>query len=842
MPHRTDPSRRAGRRPVTDRWAFKPVALILLAVSLLASGVAAAVIVAPPFLAAGLGIRELDRRLDEAGAEFTRIPRFPQRSTIYANDGKTVLAQVYLDNREIVDLKDVSPAARRAVLAIEDSDFYEHGAIDWRALSRAAIENFREGGIVQGGSTISQQLVKNTLGLDPSDQSLERKFQELALALRVEERYSKNKILSMYLNQVYLGNNVYGIGTASQFYFDKPAADLTVREGALLAGMIRAPAYYDPLERPRKAKLRRNDVLNRMESLGWLDQEWGDHIERSDLGLAESVGEFRLPKPPFIVDFVKQQLIDDPHGWYGDVLGETPEDRERSLKEGGLDIVTTLDPELQQKAQAAADLPWARTPAYPDHDPPADLGIVTVDVPTGALVTMLSGKNYFTDEIDTVTTPHQPGSSFKPYVLAAAFLKGIPPTATYSGSQAPITDPRCVDAVTGAPWQVYNAEGYSAGYLDLYTATADSVNGVFARLILDAGLPETVEIAHAMGVQSELQPVCALATGSVDVSPLDQASGYQTIANRGVHCVPYGVARISRDDQPLYIHRPDCARVLPKVIADLITQLLVGVVEHGTVGGYFNYSWGDWPVAGKTGTGDENKNVWFVGFTQQYATAVWVGSQGNPYDLGLFFGGEIYGSTVAAPVWKAYMVQVMDGLPALEFREPTLATVPRVIGLPEEEAIAVLKEARFKVTTQAVGSYLPAGTVAEQNPAGGALTLPRATVVLGISNGIPPTVKMPVVWDLTTEEAVALLTSLHLFVEFVEAEVDDPELVGQVLVQTPKPGTILEEGSTVILKVGIAPPEGGGGGHGGGGGPPTPTPTPTPIPSPTPSPSRLRRG
>ncbi len=825
MQRRTDHPRRAGRRPVTDRWAFKPVALLLLAATVVATSAAAAIVLAPPFLAAGLGVRELDRRLEEAGSDFTRIPRFPQRSTIYANDGTTILARVYLDNREIVDLKDISPAVRKAVLAIEDSDFYEHGALDIRSMFRAAVENIRQGDIVQGGSTITTQLVKNTLGIDAADQSLERKFQELALALRVEERYPKNRILSMYLNQVYLGNNVYGIGTASQFYFHKPASELTVREGALLAGIIRAPAYYDPLKRPKKALLRRNDVLNRMIALGpeWLSEERGQRIKESDLALSPDVGELRLPKPPFIVDFVKEQILEDPNGWYS-VLGATPEERERSLKEGGLDIITTFDADLQQKAQAAADLPWARTPAYPAHDPPADLGIVTVDVPTGAIVTMLSGKNYFTDEIDTVTTAHQPGSSFKPYILAAAFLKGIPPTAIYSGSQTAIDDPRCRDAVTGAAWTPTNAEGRSAGSMDLYTATANSVNLVFARLILDAGLPETVATAQAMGVQSPLQPVCALATGSVGISPLDQASGYQTIANRGVHCKPFAVTEIRRQEQPLYVHRPDCEQVLPKVVADLITELLVGVVDHGTVGGYFDYSWGDWPVAGKTGTADSNTNVWFVGFTRQLSTAVWVGSQGNPYSLGEYFGGDIFGSTVAAPVWKAYMVQAMEGLPGRDFPEPRLVAVPRVVGLSEEAAITALKEVRLKVATEVVDSYLPAGSVATQSPSGGSLTLPRATVTIGISTGIAPVLRMPKVFDLGAEGAIALLESLSLFVEIVEVEVEDPDEVGQVLSQRPPPKTVIEEGSSVTLNVGVAPPEGNGNSNGGGNGPPEPSP------------------
>ena len=216
------------RRPITDRWGFKPVAFMLLLAVVLGSAGLVAVLLLPPFLATGLGVKEIQHRLDEASAGFTRIPRLPQRSTIYASDGKTVLAHVYLDNREIVPLDEISPIAVKAVLAIEDSDFYHHGALNLTSLLRAAIENVRAGDVVQGGSTITQQLVKNTLEIDPTDKSLARKFQELALAQRVEQRYPKDRILALYLNDVFLGNNVYGIGTAARFYFHKPASKLTL--------------------------------------------------------------------------------------------------------------------------------------------------------------------------------------------------------------------------------------------------------------------------------------------------------------------------------------------------------------------------------------------------------------------------------------------------------------------------------------------------------------------------------------------------------------------------------------------------------------------------------------
>ena len=811
MEHRPDPASRAARRPVTDRWLFKPVAFILLAATIAASATAMAVIIAPPFLGAGLAVRELDRRLDAAGADFTRIPAFPQRSTIFANDGKTVLAHVYLDNREIVPLKKISPAFAKAVLAIEDSTFYEHGALNVQSMIRAISENLRAGEVVQGGSTITQQLVKNTLGLDPNDLSIERKFQEAALAIKVEQRYTKDQILAMYLNQVFLGNNVYGIATASQFYFHKPPSELTLAEGAMLAGMIRAPAYYDPIERPRKAWLRRNDVLNRMITLGpeWLTEKRGEKIKQTSLELAKNIGKVELPHAPFIVSYVKEQINEDPNGWYAPVLGETPKARDRALAQGGLQIVTTLDPRWQRAAQDAADEPWADIPSNPNRRPPADLGIVSVENDTGAIGMMLSGKDYDEDEVDTVTTPHQPGSSFKPYILATALTNGIPPTATYSGAQTPITDPRCT--TNGQPWLPQNAEGFSQGTMDLYQATADSVNLVFARLILDAGLQETVDMAHAMGVRSELPPVCALATGSVGISPLDQAAGYQTIANGGVHCEPYAVASISRGSQLLYTHRPDCERVLSRTVAAVITDMMVGVVEHGTASSKF-IGWSPWPIAGKTGTANENTNVWFAGFTDQVTTAVWVGSQGVPFPLSEFFGSDVFGSTVAAPVWRAYMQKVMGPYDPIDFPVPELVAVPRVIGLTEGAARDALREARFKVAVRSVDSYLPAGTVAEQAPEGGVRTIPGTIVMIWISTGEAPAAVVPSVVGLPAADASARLRAANLFVNVVEKPVKDAELDRVVLGQLPRPGTHVEEGSTVTINIGAFEEKGGGGG------------------------------
>ncbi len=422
--------------------------------------------------------------------------------------------------------------AQHAVLAIEDKGFYEHGALNWTSLTRALVENAKAGQVVQGGSTLTQQLVKNTLGLDPTDETFDRKFQELALAMRVEEKYTKDQIFELYLNQVYMGNGVYGFGTASEFYFGKPASKLTLAEGATLAGVIRAPEYWDPIDHPVRTKVRRNDVLNRMIALGpdWINPIRAGRAKEQPLGLAEGAGKLRLRQPPFFVKYLTDEILQNKGGVYDD-LGRTSQARQRTLLEGGLNIVTTLDAGWQADAQAAARLPYAVTPATPAGAPPPDTSIVTLDNQTGAIRTMLSGRNFRADKRNLATTRHQPGSSWKPFLLAAAFEQGVPPTRTYDSS-SPFCDPRW----NSPDHCVSNAEGHGQGLVNLYTATTHSINVVFAQLILDVG-PDIVDgvAQRVMGIDEDefnIPGVASLATGSVDFSPLEMAQGLPDVRER----------------------------------------------------------------------------------------------------------------------------------------------------------------------------------------------------------------------------------------------------------------------------------------------------------------------
>ena len=429
--------------------------------------------------------------------------------------------------------------------------------------------------------------------------------------------------------------------------------------------MIRRPSFYDPLTHPNRTRIRRNDVLNRMIALGeegdpiGIKRSVGLHPKQQPLELPEGAGEgISQRNQPFFVRYMISQILNNANGSF-DSLGKSEKARQRTLFEGGLKIITTLNPKWQNYAQQAADQPYAvYMPNHGSAHP--DTSIVSVDTSNGAIRTMLSGKNFHEDKLDLATTQHQPGSSFKPYILAAAFEQGVPPSQSYSSS-SPFCSPlwqdedHCVD----------NAEGAgTGGKVDLWTATQDSINVVFAQLILDIG-PETVPpVANKMGITTELPPVASLATGSVGVSPLDMAVGYATLANGGIHCSPYTVETILRDNKELYQHEADCERVLKPDIAHLITAMLERVPKYGTAASAFS-GWWPWPLAGKTGTANLNTNVWFCGYTRQVATAVWVGSNGTPYSLGSVFGG-----TVAAPIWRAYMSRVMQGQPALGFPEP----------------------------------------------------------------------------------------------------------------------------------------------------------------------------
>jgi penicillin-binding protein 1A len=812
-PPRPTPRQRTARPPAPERprtqprRVLPPLIPVLLAVVIAAASLLVAIVLLPLFGAVGVGANVLNDRLNAAGADFTRVPHFPERSTIYAADG-SVLSTIFLDeNRDYVKLRFIAPIAQKAVLAIEDDGFYQHGALDLPALFRAAIANLAAGDITQGGSTITQQLVKQAV-IGDTTQTFARKFQEAALAIRMEQRYTKDQILELYLNEVYFGNGQYGIGTASQYYFGKPAAKLRLPQAALLAAIIRAPGFYDPIAHPDHARARRNEVLDRLAALGWVSEARVQKAKATPVVLQPSAGRGVHKVEPFFVYYIRNLILDmDNHEF--DAFGKTRDQRVHTLYQGGLKIYTTLDPAWQRDAQEAVDA----SPAIDPSPNSPDVSLVSVDAKTGAIRAMLSGKDYQRDQLDLVWQGRrQVGSAFKPFTLVAAFENGFPSGKVYDSS-SPYCDPRWLSS-TGC---VSNAEGGGQGYIDLWTATQDSVNVVFAQLALDVGPDKIVEAAHQMGITAPLDAVPAITLGVEEVSTLDMASAYSTLANDGVHCQPFAIARVELPGSKLlYRHKPSCKQVIEPTIAHLVTAMLQRVVTGGT--GTAAALPGR-PVAGKTGTAQDYTNVYFAGYTPQVATAVWVGFPNGQIPMDSYYGGSVFGGTVAAPIWHTFMTKAMAGLPVEGFEAPPApesGKVPDVVGMRSVDAQQKLADANFTPIVKKVDSSQPTNTVINQTPgAGGTLQLGSA-VTIEVSNGKVQPVVVPRVVGLTEDEAVKSLKTAGLVATVRYTDATDPSQEGLVVSQTPIGNKEFDPGTTVTITVAKSPQ--GNGNNGGNGG------------------------
>jgi penicillin-binding protein 1A len=785
-----------------------PLIPVLLVIVLAGFAVLVVLMLLPIFGGAGLGVNVFRDRLDEAGVGRVRIPVPPQSSTIYDAEGN-VLADIFLDeNRRLVKIGKVNEVTRNAVLAIEDDSFYGHGALDFPGLIRAAIKNLAAGDIEQGGSTLTQQLVKNVL-IEVPEQTFARKFQEAALAIRLERRYTKDEIFQWYLNEVYFGNGAYGIQTAAGTYFHSTAKDLSLTQAALLAGLIQAPGEYDPVTDPEAAIARRNLVLDRMAELGWTSPLRVERAKQAPLGLARDVGVFKEKVEPFFVYFIRSLILENADGEF-DAFGETRDQRVKTLYQGGLKIYTSLDPQWQEYAQDAID-----SSTYLDGTKSTpDSSLVSVRTTDGAIKAMLSGKNYERDQLDLVWHgTRQTGSAFKPFTLVAAFENDFPQGKVYSSKS-----PNCtLEGWISESGCVQNAEGGSdRGYLDLWSATQNSVNVVFAQLALDVGPEAIVDAAHRMGITVGLDAVPSITLGVEEVPTLDMASAYGTLANDGIHCQPWAVRRVEftagpPEDRLLYRHSFQCEQVIEPEIAHLVTAMLQKVVCCGT--GRAAILPGR-PVAGKTGTAQDATNVYFAGYTPQIATAVWVGFPNGQIQMP---GDSVFGGTIAAPIWHNFMVKAMAGWPVEGFEAPPppeSGPIPDVVGLPIEEAEAIFAQANFTPVVEEVQSFEEKGLVLTQKPGRGTARLGSA-VHLGVSDGKGEPVIVPRVVDLSQAGAIRKLTKLGLIAEVVYAPVDQKALDGIVIDQTPigDGSKLVDAGATITIIVGEFAPGGGGGGE-----------------------------
>jgi penicillin-binding protein 1A len=581
-------------------------------------------------------------------------------SAIYAADGSLIGFIRASNIRQPVSSRALPQTLKDATVAIEDKNYFHHGALDPAGIARAAWKDLLAGGKpVQGASTITQQLVRNLYIQNP-EETLKRKLIEAHLAYEEEEAHSKEWILTAYLNTAPYGTvegeTAVGAEAAAQTYFGKPARKLNLTEAALIAGLPQAPSEYNPFLDPRAALERRDEVLTAMEEQGYITPSEFHQATHTGLGLHPG-HKYQVIRDPFLFDLVEQELI----AKYGI----------NTVRYGGLKAYTTIKPELQERAQEAVD---GCAVCYPEGGPAA--GLASVDPSNGEIVALASTEGYASEsEFNYAWQAHrQPGSSFKTYVLTTAIKQGVDPYSTYYDG----TSPKTLTLPGGGTWTVNNAEPGN-GTMSLAEATWNSVNVVFAQLDLDVGPENVTHTAHQMGIEAPLESVPAEAIGglAVGVTPLEMADGYATLADGGVHHDPTAISRVEFPNGKVDEPNPSAGdRVLTEGEAYEVTKLLEGVITQGTGAGYTSI--GCSAEAGKTGTSEGESDAWFVGYTPLYSTAVWVGHPQSREATG--FGGP-----TAGPIWRSFMESAVAGN-CPEFPEPS--SLPELSGLNSEHTSA----------------------------------------------------------------------------------------------------------------------------------------------------------
>nr|WP_139296951.1 penicillin-binding protein 1A [Phormidium tenue] len=591
--------------------------------------------IASSVLAGGLvGLAISFRNLPDVRVLRNYVPS--ETSYIYDING-TLLHSLHDEaNREVIDLDEMSPHLKRAVLAVEDSYFYSHNGINPSSVGRALLANAQAGSTVEGGSTVTMQLVKN-LFLTP-ERAVSRKVAEAVLALRLEQIFSKDEILEMYLNQVYWGHNNYGVETAAQSYFNKSARDLTLPEAAVMAGLIQAPESYSPFQNYEATKERQAVVLNRMRQLGWITPE--DEVAARDAPLlVGEVKSFRTSISPYVTEAAVQELKQR----FGN----------EAVVKGGMRVQTTVDLNMQRMAEATVQRHNARISHIADQ-----MALVSIDPRTHFVKAMVGGVDYQTSQFNrAIQAYRQPGSAFKPFVYYVAFATGRYTPAS-SIADTPVSYPD--------GYRYYSPKNYDSsfmGNIPIRTALETSRNVPAVKLGQAVGVNQIIELCRTLGIDSPMQPVTSLPLGAVDLTPMEMAGAYATFASNGWHSEPTFIVQVSDSSGNVLLdNTPQPQLVLDPWAAASLTDVLQGVIARGTgkaaqIGR---------PAAGKTGTTDSQRDVWFVGYVPQLSTAVWIGND----DYSPMRSGTT-GGTYAAPVWRDFMQQALANTPAENFKRPS---------------------------------------------------------------------------------------------------------------------------------------------------------------------------
>jgi len=592
-------------------------------------------------LAAGAGLfLQIIRQLPDVETINSYLPS--ETTLIFSADGK-VLARLHQEeNRQVVPLSKIAPALQSAVVATEDPNFYSHHGLDFSGIFRATVKNLAYGRVVEGGSTITQQLARN-LFLNRR-KSMLRKLAEAILALQIERRYTKEEILELYLNQVYFGHNAYGIESAANLYFGKSAADLTLAESAMMAGIIRGPELYSPYRNFKGAKLRQIYVLNKMLEFGLVNERDAKLAAIANLEFSPKNLRRYGEVAPYFISYVLQQLIDQ----YGEDM----------VYHGGLRVYTTLDTRMQSAAENVITKFVSQEGSKYNFSQAA---LVSIDPRTGDIKAMVGGADFYQSKFNRVTqAKRQPGSSFKPFVYTAAMEQGISPGTILMDTPTTFQvypnqwNPH-------GTWQPKNFDKHFYGAVTVRQALERSLNIPAIKLLERVGISSAIDVAQRMGISSHLEPGLALSLGVSEVTLLELTSAYTPFANSGIRVEPTALLKIdNRDGVTVYKHTPEEKRAIDANIAAVMVDLMKGVIARGT-GVRANIGR---PAAAKTGTTENFRDAWFIGFVPQLVTGVWVGNDDNTSMKGV---AEV---AVCPRIWKEFNLQALAGEPALDFPKP----------------------------------------------------------------------------------------------------------------------------------------------------------------------------
>jgi penicillin-binding protein 1A len=584
-----------------------------------------------------------------------REVRIGENTFVYAADGSLLGSIPAERNREAVTPEEMSISIRKATIAVEDRRFFQHGGVDIEGIARAAVTDLKAGRIVEGGSTITQQLVRNLY--ISNERTVQRKLKEACLATKLDRTWTKHRILTTYLNQVYYGNQAYGIEAAAQTYFSKPAKKLTLSQSALLAGLTQAPSVYNPFTAPTRAVARRAVVLRAMLNTGAITRKQHATAVSSNLGLRPGK-LYREIREPYFFGYVRDKLIEE----YG--AGQ--------VRSGGMRVYTTIRPRYQRLAEEAirSTFPYRSDPAA---------ALISISPRTGAIRAMAAVvPNQPKNQFNLLSQARrQPGSTFKTFVLATAIEMGIDPDSTYYVS-APFTyKPHPAGSCEDESWWcVHTYSNTYSGWTSIRSATISSDNAVYAQLTLDLTAEKIAQVARRMGVRSSLDVkgafVPAMGLGSVPVSPLDLASAYATLAAGGIYSEPMAIRRVvlasGREDKDAGWGRPRQRRAISEGTAAVVTSILEQNMQSGTG---TRAAFGR-PAAGKTGTNEEHKDAWFAGYTPDLATTVWVGYTRREIPMESVHGIAVAGGTFPAEIWRLFMEPALENDEPTDFAEPSV--------------------------------------------------------------------------------------------------------------------------------------------------------------------------